>query len=78
MSFDQRRFQDVLYLSKIYEAIEAVPGVNAVNVTRFARPNSATPLPESGKVTFEWAEIPVAGHPTGIAFTQVTGGVGAA
>ena len=78
MSFDQRRFQDVLYLSKIYEAIEAVPGVNAVNITRFAKPGSATPVPESGKLTFDWAEIPVAGRPTGIAFTQVTGGVGAA
>jgi predicted phage baseplate assembly protein len=78
LSFDQRRFQDVLYLSKIYEAIEAVPGVNSVNITRFAKPGSSTALPESGKLTFEWDQIPVAGHPTGIDFgTNVIGGVGA-
>jgi baseplate J-like protein len=78
LGFDQRRFEDVLYLSKIYEAIEAVPGVNSVTITRFARPDSLTALPESGKLTFEWDQIPVAGHPTGIDFgTNVTGGVGA-
>jgi hypothetical protein len=77
LNFDQRRFEDVLYLSKVYEAIEGVAGVNFVNITRFAKPDSTTDLPESGKLTFGWAEIPVAGHPTGIAFNQVTGGVGA-
>ncbi len=78
LSFDQRGFQDVLYLSKIYEAIEAVPGVNAVNVTRFAKTDSPADLPGSGKLEFEWAEIPVANHPAGIDFgNNVTGGVGA-
>lgn len=78
LSFEQRRFQDVLYLSKIYEAIEAIPGVNAVYVTRFARADSATDLPASGKLEFDWDQIPVAASELGIVFTQVTGGVGAA
>jgi baseplate J-like protein len=79
MSFEQRRFQDVLYVSKIYEAIEAVPGVNAVNVTQFSRPGTTPPplLPQSGKLTFDWDEIPVPADPRGIVFDSVTGGVGA-
>ena len=77
LSFDQRRFQDVLYLSKIYEAIENVRGVSSVNVRQFAKVGSAVLLPPDGKLTFEWAEIPVAFHPTGIRFTLVTGGVSA-
>lgn len=76
LSFDQRRFEDVLYLSKIYEAIENVPGVNAVNVTRFSRLGDADVLPVSGKLTFGWNEIPVAADPAGIVFgANVTGGV---
>lgn len=78
LSFEERRFQDTLYLSKVYEAIEAVPGVNAVNITRFARGGSATNLPESGKLEFAWEEIPVAASDLGIDFTNVTGGVGGA
>jgi baseplate J-like protein len=76
LGFDQRRFEDVLYLSKIYEAIEAVPGVNSVNIKRFAKPDSLTDLPESGKLTFGWDQIPVAGYPDGIDFdAHVIGGV---
>jgi uncharacterized phage protein gp47/JayE len=78
LSFDERRFQDVLYLSKIYEAIENVPGVNFVLIKRFSRPDSVTDLPESGKLDFDWNEIPVARRALGIDFTKVTGGVGAA
>jgi hypothetical protein len=77
LSFDRRDFEDTLYLSKVYEAIEAVPGVSAVNITRFARPDSAKPLPDEGKLSFGWEEIPVAGHDAGIQFTAITGGLGA-
>jgi hypothetical protein len=77
LSFDRRAFQDTLYLSKIYEAIEQIPGVFAVNVTRFARTDSTVPLPPNGKLEFGWNEIPVAGQPSGILLTQVTGGRGA-
>jgi uncharacterized phage protein gp47/JayE len=77
LSFERRDFQDTLYLSKVYEAIEAVPGISAVNVTRFARADSAKPLPDEGKLEFGWDEIPVAGFDTGINLTAVTGGLGA-
>ena len=78
LSFEQRSFQDTLYLSKIYEAIEQIPGVFAVNITRFARTESTVLLPANGKLEFGWNEIPVTGHPSGILLTQVTGGRGAA
>jgi len=87
MRFKNRRFQDVLHLSKIYEAIESVPGVSSVNIKEFWRPfrlgtpgfgTSPPPLPDTGKLDFEWDEIPVANDPRGIEFTKVTGGLSGA
>jgi hypothetical protein len=60
-----------LYLSKVYEAVEGVAGIN---VTRFARSDSPTGLPPDGTLRFEWNEIPRAGHAAGIKLIQVTGG----
>lgn len=77
LSFKERRFQDTVYLSKIYETIENLPGVFSVNVTRFARPDSPAPLPATGKLEFGWNEIPISGQTEGILLTQVTGGLGA-
>jgi hypothetical protein len=74
LEFDRVRFADRLYLSKAYEAIEAIEGVRAVSVDRFASPSSLADLPADGILTFGYDEIPVAGHPEGIRFTQVIGG----
>ncbi len=75
LDFDRVRFADRLYLSKIYEAVEAIEGVRAVSVDRFATTPSGSPrLPSDGILAFGYDEIPVAGHPRGIRFTQVIGG----
>ena len=74
MSFKNRKFQDALHLSKIYEAIEAVPGISSVNIKQFKqtapyRPcnqwygTDPTELPSSGKLDFCWDEIPMLATP---------------
>lgn len=57
LSFDQVNFQFRFYLSKIYEAIEALEGINAVFVSRLSTNGSET-LPANGKLEFAWNEIP--------------------
>jgi predicted phage baseplate assembly protein len=42
-AFERVHFGRPLYLSKVYEAVEAVPGVQAATVTRFARSGRAEP-----------------------------------
>lgn len=60
-SFDRVRFEDTLYLSKLYEAIESVEGVKGANVStlRRAEDTTAPALPPSGKLVFGALEIPV-------------------
>jgi hypothetical protein len=74
LAFDNVDFEDKLYLSKVYEAIEAVKGVAGVHIARFARSDSPRPLPEEGILRFGWDEIPRAGYATGIRLTAVRGG----
>ena len=75
LRFESVRFGDQLYLSKVYEALERIEGLQAVNVERFARSESGPPaLPADGTLRFGWEEIPVAGHASGIRFTEVVGG----
>jgi len=74
LDFDNVSFADRLFLSKVYEAIEAIDGVRAVSVERFATAATLTNLPSDGVLTFGYDEIPVAGFPEGIRFTQVIGG----
>ncbi len=73
LAFENVEFEDKLYISKIYEAIEAIEGVKGVHVSRFARPDSLQDLPESGSLTFGWSEIPRTGYDTGIQLT-ISGG----
>jgi len=40
LAFSNVDFAQTLYLSKIYEAVEAIAGVHAVTVTRFRRPDT--------------------------------------
>lgn len=60
LAFENVDFEYTFYLSKIYEAIEAIEGVVYVHVTRLAKSNSteASLLPEKGKLCFGWHEIP--------------------
>lgn len=58
LAFENVDFEDKLYLSKVYEAIEAIEGVAWVNVTRFARSDSADAIPDGGRLSCEWNEIP--------------------
>lgn len=75
LSFDKVDFADTLYLSKVYESIEAIDGVRSVAVTRFNREDVALPaIPLEGKLQLEWDEIPVAAFVEGIFFDEVTGG----
>jgi hypothetical protein len=77
LAFDAVDFEDTLYLSKVYEAIEAVDGVHAVTVTRFQLADVPLPdIADKGKLEFKWQEIPIATYDTGIAFGagDVTGG----
>ena len=74
LAFDNVSFEARLYLSKVYEAIEAIQGVRGVNISRFAWADSATDLPQDGTLRFGWNEIPQAGYEKGIQFLEVFGG----
>ena len=76
LAFDAVDFEDTLYLSKVYEAIEAVDGVHGVTVTRFQLAGATLGLAEKGKIELEWQQIPIAAYDTGIVFApgDVTGG----
>lgn len=63
LAFENVDFGYTLYLSKFYEAIEAIEGVASVYITHlfkvyFDPPQVEEPLPEDGKLDFEWNEIP--------------------
>jgi hypothetical protein len=74
LAFDAVEFEDRLYVSKVYEAIEAIEGVAGVNITRFARSDSPSALPADGALRFAWNEIPQAAYTQGIFLTEVKGG----
>jgi predicted phage baseplate assembly protein len=59
LAFDQVDFAQTLYLSKFYEAIEAIDGVAFVNISEFRREDekSGTVTP-SGKIELRAHEIP--------------------
>jgi uncharacterized phage protein gp47/JayE len=75
LAFDNVDFADTLFLSKLYESIEAVEGVQAVTITRFQRADVASPdIATDGRIVLGWDEIPVPSFAEGIALTSVTGG----
>ena len=60
-------FGQQLFLSKFYEAIEAMPGVAFTTVTEFRLPGQPPDTVEStGRLQLGRNEIPVPGHPGGI------------
>lgn len=78
LAFEKVDFEDTLYLSKVYEAIEAIEGVKGVTITRFARSDSLLDDPPEcaeGVLCFGWSGIPTAAYTEGIKLTQVRGGL---
>jgi hypothetical protein len=79
LAFDNVEFEDRLYVSKFYEAVEAVEGVAGIviNVFKRAEPAPGAVPPEEapeGVLCFGWNEIPTAAYATGIKLTSVRGG----
>lgn len=57
--FDKVDFKQVLYLSKVYEALEALDGVDNVFVPRFRRAGDTEAIPSDGRIALRVNEIPV-------------------
>jgi hypothetical protein len=81
LAFEHVKFEDKLYLSKVYEAVEAIQGVAGVNVTHFTFTPPPDPLPDpptldlpaDGTLRLDWNQIPIAAYAAGIKL-KVTGG----
>ncbi len=59
LAFDNVDFKQTIYLSKFYEAIEAIEGVAGVNISEFRREGqSAGTVEPSGKIELKVNEIP--------------------
>jgi Baseplate J-like protein len=71
LEFEKVDFKQTLYLSKVYEKIEALPGVDSVFVTRFQRANVAAAIATDGLIQLLENEIPLAGRLT----INISGGV---
>lgn len=69
--FERVDFRQTLYLSKIYEALESLDGVNSVFVATFQRSGGADAVSEKGLIQLWENEIPVLGNLT----LKVSGGV---
>lgn len=57
--FEKVDFKQILYLSKIYEALEMLDGVNSVFVSRFRLADAAEEIPPDGRIALRANEIPV-------------------
>ena len=75
-AFESVDFAQVFYLSKVYEAIEALPGVDNLFVSRFHRAGDPVDIPPDGRIVLGPNEIPVLSA-GGLVLT-VKGGVDAA
>jgi hypothetical protein len=58
LAFDTVGFGEVLYLSKLYEAIEAITGVAGVNISEFRGPGQLEAFPPQGKLVIGQHELP--------------------
>lgn len=60
LAFDVVDFNRPVYLSKFYEAIEAIEGVAFVNISEFRRAETPGDIAADGKITIKQYELPVA------------------
>lgn len=59
LAFDAVDFAQTIYLSKLYEAIEAINGVKGVNISEFRRNNEAAGVIHvEGKLVLGSNEVP--------------------
>ncbi len=58
LAFDNVDFGQVIFLSKFYEAIEAIDGVAYVTIDEFARAGQAGPEDSAGRIQLASGEIP--------------------
>ncbi len=82
LAFAAVDFGEVVYLSKLYEAAEAVPGVAGVNLAEFAVPGQTGPVNAEGKLVLGPQELPrvplpddFARHPSGADPADYPGGI---
>lgn len=74
LAFKQVKFKDEIYLSKFYEAIEAIKGVKSVHIYDFRREETPGPAPHpKGKLTLGSNEIPKI--PDGVTDQDYHGGI---
>jgi uncharacterized phage protein gp47/JayE len=71
LDFESVDFKQTLYLSKVYEKLEALAGVDSVFVTRFQRSGDAQAVAPDGLIQLLENEIPVMGR----LVINVSGGV---
>lgn len=62
LDFEKVDFKQRLYLSKVYEKLEALPGIDSVFVNRFQRANTEPAIPEAGTIELLENQIPVVGN----------------
>lgn len=58
LAFENVKFADKIYLSKFYEAIEAIEGVEYVTITEFRREGEPGPNDDAGKMELRVNEVP--------------------
>jgi len=73
--FEKVDFKQIIYLSKVYEALEKLDGVNSVFVSRLRIAGSADEIPAEGRIALKVNEIPVL-NPEDVQI-QFTGGINA-
>lgn len=71
--FEQVDFKQIIYLSKIYEALENLDGVNSVFVSRLRIAGSTDEIPAEGRIALNVNQIPVL-NPEDV-HIQFTGGL---
>jgi hypothetical protein len=58
-AFEEVDFKQILYLSKVYEALEGIDGVDFVFVDKFRRSTDIQDIPSDGRIVMQANEIPV-------------------
>lgn len=82
LQFSAVDFGEVVYLSKLYEAAEAVPGVAGLNLAEFRVPGQASPVHPEGKLVLGPQQVPrvplpddFARHPAAADAADYPGGI---
>jgi Baseplate J-like protein len=71
--FDKVDFKQIIYLSKVYEALESLDGVDNVFISRLRLAGSLEELPPQGRIALKVNEIPVLNSEDVI--VEMTGGI---